>query len=85
MKCVQDVFPFTGLEGSDPVEAQGWLLGSGPEVQRIISASHCVWSWTSEVATKLCGSLYCEDTVLNRSLTTISLSVNVRLVCKVIH
>ena len=52
---------FVPLEGSDPVEAQGLLLGSGPEVQRIISASHCVCSWTSEVATKLCGSLYCED------------------------
>ena len=72
---------FVPLEGSDPVEAQGWCS----EVQRIISASHCVWSWTSEVATKLCGSLYCEDSMLNRSLTTISLSVNVRLVCKVIH
>ena len=54
---------FVPLEGSDPVEAQGWLLGSGPEVQRIISASHCVGRWTSEVATKLCGSLYTVKTL----------------------
>ena len=74
---------FVPLEGSDPVEAQGWLLGSGPEVQRIISASHCVGRWTSEVATKLCGSLYCEDTTLNRSVSTVSLSAIGKLVCNI--
>ena len=44
MKCVEDVFHFIGQA---PVEAQGWVARKCPEVQRIISASHCVWGWTS--------------------------------------